>query len=157
MKTVLIPIDFTIESLNTVKIAIEENKHESVHVILMYAENLTSSISELLFYSSPKVIQSHLSPQFSEALSILKNTYETTIKSMRIVLFHGYNKQSFINFHEGLKVNSVYFPMNYKLSIKKKGFDPIPLIKKSNIAYKEVAWPFDNLPSEPDELNQLFK
>lgn len=53
-KNILIPIDFTIESLNTLKFALEENKNEQLTVVLMYATHLSDSITELLFIHNTK-------------------------------------------------------------------------------------------------------
>jgi hypothetical protein len=39
----------------------------------------------------------------------------------------------------------------------KNGFDPIPLIKKSKVEFKEVAWTRENDLAYKDDLNQLFK
>jgi hypothetical protein len=50
-KRILIPIDFSVESLNTLKRALDGLGDTHVEVILMYAEYLSDSITELLFYS----------------------------------------------------------------------------------------------------------
>ncbi|MES2616985.1 MAG: hypothetical protein V4613_03850 [Bacteroidota bacterium] len=156
-KTILIPIDFSIESLNTLKLALEQNKHEPLNVVLMYAETLSSSITELLFYSPGKTIQSLTSLQFNDAITIIKNTYESTLQLIRIELFHGFTKSALANFYEANKIDLVYLPMHYRLSIKKNAFDPIPLIKKSHIPYHEVSWNSNTRATNEDELNQLFK
>lgn len=156
-KTLLIPIDFSIESLNTAKFAIEQNKHDQLNVILMYAENLSSSITDLLFYSPGKTIQSLTSPQFSDAITIIKNTYESTLLSIRIEIFHGFTTRALMNFYEANNIDLVYLPMHYRLVLKKNAFDPLPLIKKSNIPFHEVSWNTNTRATNEDELNQLFK
>jgi hypothetical protein len=155
-KTILIPIDFSIESLNTLKLALEENKSESVSVVLVYTEHLTNSISELLFYSSQKIIQSYTSPQFNDAINIIKNTYESTLQSLRIELFHGCNKNALRNFLEALQIDHIYLPKTYRLKLKKNGFDPIPIIKKITTNYKEVSWHSDDKTSTVNQLQLLF-
>ncbi|HQA59356.1 MAG TPA: hypothetical protein PK033_15990, partial [Acetivibrio sp.] len=74
-KNILIPIDFTIESLNTLKFALEENKNEQLTVVLMYATHLSDSITELLFYSQYKIIQKLINQPFKDAINIINNTY----------------------------------------------------------------------------------
>jgi len=49
-KTILIPIDFRVASLNTLKYALERSSGSPHRVILIYAEYLEDSITELLFY-----------------------------------------------------------------------------------------------------------
>lgn len=157
VKTILIPIDFSIESLNTLKYALEQNKQEKFKIVLFYAETLSTSISDLLFYSPIKRIQELSTPKFKDAIHIIKNTYESNIQQIRIELFHGYNKNAFLNFHEGFQIDLVYLPANYRLTPKQRGFDPIPLIKKSKVLFNEVNWSSDKRNSNDDELNQLFK
>jgi hypothetical protein len=157
IKNILIPIDFNIESLNTLKLALEECKLQSVNILLFYAETLTSSITELLFYTPQKTIMAMSSAQFNDALNILKNTYESSLQSIDIKLFHGFNKQAFINFCQANQVDLIYIPKNYQLAQKKNSFDPIPLIKKSNIPFIEVSWNSDSQILADDEINQLFK
>lgn len=154
--TILVPIDFSVESLNTLKIALEQHKHDKVNVVLMYAENQNDSITELLFYSAEKTIQSLLNTTFNDALTILKNSYESSIQSFKIKIFHGQHANAFANFAEVNKIDLVYIPKSYRLQLKKRGFDPLPLIKKSKIQFKEVAWSFGNKSSNDHELNQLF-
>ncbi len=139
-KTILIPIDFNPESLNTLKLALKENSISEVDIILMYSEYLTDSITDLLFYSADRIIQSHMTSDFEETISILKNRYETSIKSIKIELFHGYNTTSFKNFIEAKQIDTIYIPKKYTLKLKKKGFNPLPFIKKSGVSVQEIEW-----------------
>lgn len=138
-KKLLIPIDFKVESLITLKYALNEI-NEEVEVVLLYAEYLSDSITELLFYSPNEKRKSLMTPEFNEALSIIKNRFENTLIKLNIAFFHGDNVSAFRNFVEGNKIDSIYIPKNYKLKLFKNGFDPIPLIQKSKLGYQEVEW-----------------
>ncbi len=153
---ILIPIDFSVESLNTLKIVLEEHKNEQVHVVLIYAQNLSSSITELLFHSSRKTIQSLRNKDFDDALNILKNSYVSSLKSFHIDLFHGSNVQAFTNFARANKIDMIYIPQHYRLQLNKNGFDPLPLIKKATIPFKEVNWKTDQNSSDNNAINKLF-
>jgi hypothetical protein len=157
VKKILIPIDFRIESLNTLKYALEERKQEKSSVILMYSAFSSDSISDLLFYNPAKIIEALASSHFNDAITIIKNTYESSLHSLKIELFHGLNRNAFLNFYEAHGIDLVYLPKDYYLKPYKNGFDPIPLIKKSNVQYREVAWTSDHHSTNEDELNQLFK
>lgn len=157
VKKILIPIDFRVESLNTLKYSLEERKHEKTSVILMYSAYIDESISELLFYNPLKIIQALESPNFNDAVTILKNTYESSIHSLKIELFHGFNRNAFLNFYDARGIDLVYLPKDYSLKPHKNGFDPIPLIKSSKVQYREVAWKSDYNTTNNDELNQIFK
>ena len=67
------------------------------------------------------------------------------------------NKNAFLNFYEAHEIDLVYLPKEYRLKLYKNGFDPIPLIKKSKVQYREVAWTSEHDLTENDHLNQLFK
>ena len=157
VKKILIPTDFKIESLNTLKYSLEERKQEKSSVILMYSAYNSDSITDLLFYNPTKVVEALVSSNFNDAINIIKNTYETSIHSFKIELFHGLNLNAFLNFYESHGIDLVYLPKDYCLKPYKNGFDPIPLIKKSKVQYSEVAWTSEQGTSNKDELNQLFK
>jgi hypothetical protein len=155
-KKILIPIDFRIESLNTLKYALNDRKQIKSTIILMYSAYVSDSITELLFYDSAKMIKSLASADFNDALAIIKNTYESSLHTIKIELFNGLTTRAFLNFHEAHGVDFVYLPKDYRMNPHKNGFDPIPLIKKSKVEFKEVAWASDHLTLNTDELNQLF-
>ena len=69
----------------------------------------------------------------------------------------GINKNAFLNFYEAQGIDLIYLPKDYCLKPDKNGFDPIPLIKKSKVEYKEVAWVSGHSSASKNELNQLFK
>ena len=76
MKTVLIPTDFSIESLNTVKGALKQCEGENTNLILVYGVYLSDSITDLLFFSKPKYLSTLQSEKFTQACEILKNKYD---------------------------------------------------------------------------------
>lgn len=156
VKNILIPIDFSTQSLNTLKIALREHKGQNLNVWLIYAHNLSTSITELLFYSPKKILQSLINSEFEDALQILKNSHESNLKSIHIELFHGSNTQAFANFAHSKNIDVVYIPKSYRLKSGKHGFDPIKIITNSKISYKEVSWTSDQNDSNSNTINHLF-
>jgi hypothetical protein len=156
-KKILIPIDFKIESLNTLKYALEERKQEQSCITLMYSEYSSDSITDLLFYHPAKITRALASAQFNDAIDIITNTYESSLQSCKIEVFHGLNRNAFLNFYEAKEIDLIYLPKEYKLKPHKNGFDPIPLIKRSKVEYREVAWTSEEDTTSKDELNHLFK
>ncbi len=154
-KTILVPIDFSIESLNTLRLALEGHHTDKLKIILLYAQYLTDSITELLFYSPQKIIQTLSKPDFQDAIAILKNRHETAIDSIKIELIHSYNHKVFEAFLEKRKVEEIYVPTTYTLKPGRKGFDPIPLLRRSSVPVHGVAWELDG--GESDHLKSLFK
>jgi hypothetical protein len=157
VKKILIPIDFKIESLNTLKYCLEERKLEKSSIILMYSAYSGDSITEMLFYNPGKIVEALVSSNFNDAINIIKNTYESSFDSFKIELFHGLNTKAFLNFYNAHGIDLVYLPKDYCLKPYKNGFDPIPLIKKSKVEFREVAWSSENDLADKDDLNKLFK
>lgn len=153
---ILIPTDFHVESLNTLKLAMNELETYEVEVVLMYAQDLSNSITELLFYNPKKVVESLRTEEFDEALSILKNRFESRIISINYEIFHGYRVKSLEDFMKSKNIDFVYLPKTYCLQMQKKGFNTIPLFKKSSLAYKELDWEAGLHLSEGLQLNALF-
>jgi hypothetical protein len=139
-KRILIPIDFNVESLNTLKRALDGLGDTEVEVVLMYSEYLSDSITEMLFYSPDEKRKEMVTPIFKEALTILKNRYERMLLSINIEFFHGYGTGAFKSFVEGQKIDIIFIPKNYTWKPLKNGFNPIPIIKKAKLPYHEMGW-----------------
>src|SRR5690606_24867388 len=125
-KTILVPIDFSVASLNTLKLALESSNEKHISAVLIFSELLNDSISDLLFYKPRRIINALIGPEFKEALEILKNRYEGRLMDLQIKLFHGVNKNYLNNFLDANKITHIYIPKAYKLKTIKKSFDPIP-------------------------------
>jgi hypothetical protein len=155
-KRILIPIDFNVESLNTLRRALDGLGDTQVDVVLMYSEYLSDSITEMLFYSPDQKRKEMMPPIFKEALTILKNRYEKTLLSISIEFFNGSGTAAFKNFVEGQKIDIIFIPKGYTWKPLKKGFNPIPIIKKSKLPFHEMGWekPVDEV--HQYQLSYLF-
>lgn len=155
-KTLLVPIDFTIEALNTVKHALSRHAGESVNLILLHSEHLSNSIPELLFYSKYNLVEKLRTPPFEEALTILKNRFESNLKILIIDVFHGFTAGAYTSFAESRKVDMAYIPRTYRLKTIENSFDPTPLIKRCGLPYLEVEWSINDNVTDQEHLNILF-
>lgn len=152
---ILIPTDFHVESLNTLKLAMNHIEVNEIDVVLMYAEDFGSSITELLFYNPKKVVESLMTKEFEEALSILKNRFESRINSISYEIFHGFRVKLLEDFVESKNIDFIYLPKTYRLQMPKKGFDTIKLFKKSRLTYQELNWE-SGINTSEFQLNSLF-
>jgi hypothetical protein len=156
-KTILIPIDFRVASLNTLKYALERSSGGPNRVILIYAEYLEDSITELLFYRPESKIASKISPEFRDALEVLRNRFEFQIVDLDIKLFHNRSRRGLRRFIENHQVDKIYIPQTYRLKMPKKAFDLVNIIKQSNLDYQEIDWLQEQgMASEKDHLEYLF-
>lgn len=154
-KTILIPIDFNVECLNTLKLALRKNEERKCNVVLMCPYVSSSSITELMFNPPHKIIRSLRTREFDDALSIIKNRFERSIKRLRLDLFSGHNLSAFRLFIEGNKIEEIYIPKNYALK-PKNGFDPLPLIRKSGLPVYEMDWDSNTIVYPLHQLGPLF-
>lgn len=158
LKTILVPIDFRVSSLNTLKYALEKSSGEPHRVMLIYAEYLEDSISELLFYRPESKIASKITPEFRNALEVLRNRFEYQIVDLEIKLFHNRSRRGLRRFVENNNVEAIYIPKTYKLKMPKKAFDLVTIIRQTFVDYQEIDWPQDySVTSEKDHLEHLFK
>jgi hypothetical protein len=155
-KSILIPTDFSVESLNTLKVALSEDDHTQMHIILMCGEYLNDSITDLLFYSPERSLTKLLTPEFNEAISILKNRFEKKILSLKVELFHGATSQALRNFMHARNVQQVFIPRNYELRYNRNLFDIVPYLKDTHAHIFETQWESNISNSKGDHLNALF-
>ncbi|WP_337042805.1 universal stress protein [Emticicia sp. 17c] len=156
-KTILIPIDFRVASLNTLKYALENSDGGPNKVILLYAEFLDDSITELLFYRPENKINALMTKEFMSALEVLKNRFEFQITELEIRLLHNQTKRALIRFVENNEVDEIFVPKTYRLKVTKKTFDIVTIIRYSNLPYQEIDWAHNqDFSSEKDQLEYLF-
>lgn len=154
-RTILIPTDFSVDSLIPVRLAADLSVYTELEIVLMFCHHLPGSITDLMFYNPSKIIRQYNSPKFQEACDILINKYASKIKKIRIELFHGKNDSAFENFISGNKIDEIIYPKNYILNKYKDSFNPIPFIKKSFLPCREVEWQSDT-PVQSASLSNLF-
>lgn len=155
-KTILIPTDFRVSSLNTLRLALERLEESSVDVVLLYCETLDASITELLFYSPERIIRDSVTNDFRDALSILMNRFENEIGALTVELFHGHVQSVFDTLLDTLRVDEIYVAKSYRLHLSKRAFDPMPYIERSSVPCYKVAWDQPRVMPEEDKLENLF-
>ena len=122
-KTILIPTDFTIQSLNILKTFLNQNPNNHYNIVLVHGLNIGDSIRDLLFFSKNKQIQELANEAFLEAFEVIKNKFDSQINSLKIDFFTGNNQTAFNNFIEGKQVQQI-LDSNYKLTLStQKSFD----------------------------------
>lgn len=158
MKNILIPTDFTVDSLELLKVALQNEKEEKINVTLVYGASLSSSICDLLFFSKSACISKLRETDFCEALSIIENKYSERINKIYTDLFMGNTISAFHNFLEGNSIDKVYLPLRDDiLKINKtKGFNLLPYLKKSNIEIQEIDYRKATNASEDLQLSRLL-
>ena len=156
-KTILIPTDFSIESLKLLKEAVTSVEVGSVNIIFLHCIYLSDSIFDLLFFSKKEWVESLVNKDFDDGCKIIRNKYVNKINSARVEFFTGTTQQAFDNFLEGNQVDEIMLPKNYVFKqSSKKSFSPEPYIRKSRLPLIEVVWQKSDKEPEKNSLAEIF-
>lgn len=157
-KTVLIPTDFSIASLNIVKNYLNEQPaHMRLNIILLHGLHQTDSITGLLFYSKTRLLQDLVSKEFNEGCDVLKNKYASKIRSMRKDVFSGFTQAAFNQYVEANRVDEACVPILYNPKFKNNSsFDLMPYVKASNLHIESTGSGIDVPMPERGKVAELF-
>lgn len=155
-KTILLPIDLRVPSLVTLKHAMEQHAAGEVAVHLLYAEELSGSITEMLFYSPRNILKEKSGTPFAEALEIIRNRYSDCITKVSFEFLH-FNSLSYLRrLLTTLGITDIYLPASYALHQSGRAFDPVPLLKKAGIPAHTIPFDASHNKSEQEHILSLF-
>lgn len=153
-KTIVIPTDFQVESLNTLRFALAE-QNEPVTVVLLYGHFLTDSITQLLFYSKERITKNLMNSAFQEALQIITNRYEKHILDLKIEPLNYPGPALLRNLLQSFEADMVYVPAQYRLRENTRLFDVCSLLRGTKLPVKEFSWESHQHNSD-DQLAPIF-
>lgn len=156
-KTILIPTDFTVNSLNTLKTVLTNNSSDTrLDIILLHGLTLSDSIRELLFFSKMKQIDSLTNNEFEEAYEVLCNKFDSQINSFKIDLFSGYNQTAFNSYLKANKVDTIFIANRKQKLSHRKSFDLSPFIRKSNVEVITLNTNAETPQQEKGKITEVF-
>ena len=140
IQKVLIPTDFTIESLNPVKHLLNSYPSKTIFdLTLFFGFRLPDSTIELMYFSKSKLIYDVSNLAFEKACAHIKKDYVGQILSLKLDVFTGVNKAAFQNYLDANHIDKACVPVNHQLKLPhKRSFDPLPFLYKSGIDIQEV-------------------
>jgi hypothetical protein len=131
MKTVLIPTDFNLESLNILEALIQQ-KTEKMNIIFLHAFKLSDSITDMLMLSRRSRDYENVSDEFYNALNQFKSKYQGQVNCIGIEYFYGSTVAAFKNFLEAFDVDLIAYLKNYNFKpINKYSIEPKFLTERS--------------------------
>lgn len=156
-KTVLIPTDFTIESLKMVKSLLSQsNGNYKYDVVLLHGVYLADSITDFIFFSKTRLLKSLTNHLFEEACVVLKNKFMSQLYMLRKDVFTGGTQAAFDNYLLANNIAEIYIPAHYPLvQADEKSFDLLPFIRKSEVPVHEIEWEVKEIP-EQEKLAEIF-
>lgn len=155
-KTVLLPTDFSIESLNLLHAAVRLGEEE-INVVMYHAIHPSDSIVDLLFFSSDKFIDSIAEKAFIDAVNVIRSKYPSVIRSWSIELFTGKSKAAFRNFINGHHADMILVPESYTFRYPHaRSADPLRFVDRTRNDVRTVSWPQTTSTHEHDKLSEIF-
>jgi len=138
MKTLLIPTDFKLESLNSIPELVERFYPNKINIVLVHMMQITDCIQELLMLSRRSTEYRHISQEFYDACTSLKQEHEGVVSNIRIDFFYGSTVAVFKNFLEANDVDVIVLLNNYDYKLlNKNSLEPSLLVNRSG---KEVIY-----------------
>lgn len=154
-KTILCPTDFTSESLNLVRQAIQDHADEKFNLVLLHGIHQSDSITDLLYFSKGKVIAELSNPIFDKEIEVLKARFAENINSFRLELFSGFTQRAFDRLLTDLQIEVVYLPRKYNFQLPRKSSMPLTrYLDRNPIRKVQVYWSgYD--PISPETATQI--
>lgn len=131
MKTLLIPTDLDVQSLNSIPSLVKQFNPEKLNIILVHMMKITDSITDLLMLPRRSSEFQRVSQNFKAAFNKLKNQYANNINTMRIEFFYGNTVAVLSNFLEANEVDTIILLKEYDYKLNNEySIDPTVLLKR---------------------------
>ncbi|WCT14786.1 hypothetical protein [Mucilaginibacter jinjuensis] len=156
MKTLLIPTDFKLQSLNCIPQLTQQFYPHKLNIILVHTIGVTDSISELLMLSRRSVEYRHIPDAFYKACNEIKHDYKININEIRIEFFYGNTVAAFKNFLEANGVDAIIDLENYDYELlTEKSSDPTLLMSRSGVEVIAIDTMLPEITAEPELQEEL--
>lgn len=156
-RTILIPTDLSVASLNTLKHALDQSTAAPLNVVLLFPYIPPTGITELLFHSPTKALRALRSAEFDEALEVLRNRHEHKVADVRVELFQGRTSRAFEDFARQQGVEEIHLPEPHLRLEHPQGFDVLPALMASALPKHVHNWQPSSARLQEDRLQVLFQ
>jgi hypothetical protein len=138
MKTILIPTDFKLESLNAVSRLVETLQPQKLNIVMVHLLAITDCMGELELLSRRSAEYRLISDEFYNTCTRLKQQHPEVIEKIDITFFYGYTMAAFRNFLDAQQVDAIVKLDDYDYQLlTEKSINPNNLIHRSG---KEIIW-----------------
>ncbi|MCB0704215.1 MAG: hypothetical protein KDC34_02855 [Saprospiraceae bacterium] len=132
MKKVLIPTDFSVDSLQLVEYAVLNNPKSKLHIIFVAGFRLPDTRWGLTHFSQSEEVHKQCTDDFITAKRSLMLEHKKSIETISFELFTGENSFAFQNFLKQLNAADTIIPKEKSLySRNKKWFDTTEFLRKN--------------------------
>ncbi len=132
MKKILIPTDFSVDSLQLVEYAILNNPNTKLHIILIAGYRLPENRWAIFHFRKREAVRKLCTDAFIAAKRNLLLEHKKSIETISFELFTGENSLAFQNFLEQLDADDTIIPKVKSLHCRSsKWFDTTKFLKKN--------------------------
>jgi hypothetical protein len=133
MKTVMVPSDFSPESVQIAE-ALVRDSTEEVRLVFTHLFHVADDIQDLLFSNYREKEYELVSEDFWRECRLLKGCNEPKLKSIRVAFYYGNKLASFKNFLEANEIDCIAYSEKYGVpKLSKSSLEALPVIKKAGI------------------------
>src|SRR5690606_7166934 len=138
-KKILIPTDFSTESLQLVEFAILNYSDVPLDIVLVHGYRMPEVYWEVLNFSAIREVRQLSTQAFHDAKLELLREHKKEIQSISIELFTGNNSLAFKNFLAQLDISEALIPSENFLQFPNyRSFDPTYFIRKNMENIREI-------------------
>jgi len=133
MKTIIIPTDLSIDSLDLVKNAVLNYPDEIINIVLSYGREIRLTDFEPMNFLSTRNFNSNINENFINLKQKLFHEHKNQIGKISIEAFSGMNSFAFANFLEAHQISEALIPATAQNKFPSKGYFDIRDLIKANM------------------------
>lgn len=160
-KRILIPTDFTVQSLQFVVEVIDKHTADKIEVVLVYGRYLSTSITEIFAQSKDEILDDLQSADFIDACEIIRNCFKSKLTELYADVIQSDNYNYIKNYIVGIKADDVILPKNSVFELKdKRAFDVRARLEEvlaSNVTVVDNEYSLADIRSKDDIISLFFR
>jgi len=138
MKTIVIPSDFSLESIQVAETVVRNSKEE-VRLVFIHLFHVADDIQDLLFSTYRKKEYDFVSDEFRKECKMLKDLHPDKVQGYKIEFFYGNRLAPFKNFLDYYETDSIAYSSSYGVpKISKSSLDAVAIINKAGYQIIDV-------------------
>jgi len=155
MKTILLPSDFSMESIHVAEMVVRESK-EDVRLVFTHLFHVADDIQDLLFSNYREKEYELVSNEFWNECKILKDLYSKKLLSIKVAFYYGNKLASFKNFLDYHQADCIAYSEAYGIpKLKKSSIEALPVLKKCGLPLMNTDLISDSALSVTREISGL--
>ncbi len=138
MKNILVPTDFSVQSLQLVHQIVKSNPRGQVRIYLVHMLKMPTDIMDLLFLKKHQLYQ-YVPDSFKQAIEMLKNKYPAQIEWMGVEFYYGSSVSILNDVLESRRIDEGCILRGYKYGLPlAQSVDMKPLLNRSKAIVLEI-------------------